>query len=170
MLTASISKEIIKAVEVGARIADAARSVGYSPDIVLKWLDEDANFEKEFRKAKSKCKIDQLKRLANSKGWQAPAFLLERKWPKEFGRRRPLPVRESEPSPPDKGELGVDFSDMTPEEMARLDGCYRKPRLLSDLSSAPAQDHDGSATTEPILRASTEHSEGDGGSADGPQD
>ncbi len=111
-------KEIILALNNGARFRDAARSQNVTIEELRRWRSEDPTFDLQVRNARATCKVNQLNRLSNAKGWQAPVFLLERKWPAEFGRRKPA-AAPVEPEAVDHRLVDVDLSFLPPDQLKR---------------------------------------------------
>ena len=103
LLTDAAQETITKYLSVpGARVEDACRAAGITRDCFYKWLkrgrEESAtpdNFDKSplyqnFLNAVEKAYSLQKLRLVNNiysdeKGWQRFAWLLERRWPDEYG-------------------------------------------------------------------------------------
>jgi len=136
MLDRGIRDEIIKAVTAGASLRDAARAQGYAMTTARTWLQQDLVFARDFRKAKAQCKINQLVRLAEAKGWQAPVFLLERKWPAEFGRRKPA-AAPAEPLKVDHTPMKVDLLFLPPELLKQVEQAFRN--AADDIDSCPTK-------------------------------
>jgi hypothetical protein len=82
---------LIRALGLGISEADAARIVAVSPRTVRREAEADANFAQDKKRATIAGKMRLLQRItdASEQHWQAAAWLLERRFWKEFARRRP---------------------------------------------------------------------------------
>ncbi|MEX2138593.1 MAG: hypothetical protein WD894_04990 [Pirellulales bacterium] len=75
----------------GVSQKEAARCVGVCPRTVRRALKTDPNFNRSYCAARTAGKARLLGNIhhAGSRNWRASAWLLERLWPDEFGRRQP---------------------------------------------------------------------------------
>ena len=83
-----IIEEICGYIEKGNFNKDAAMLAGIGESTFYEWKDKP-EFAEAIKKAESKCKnqcIQEIRR-AGKEQWQATAWFLERKYPKEFGRK-----------------------------------------------------------------------------------
>ena len=95
-LTPLIHKRIVEAVAVGVPIKMAAEGAGVGERSVYNWIEkaEKGNkkyvrFWQELQKAKAnqvKWCLEKITHEADKGTWQAAAWILERKYPQEFGR------------------------------------------------------------------------------------
>ena len=98
--TPQVRAALIKALKAGATKRLACQYAGISETMFYRWLGEDEDFQMEVEQASSRCAVDALEKIvgaANAGTWQAAAWMLERRWPHDYGRQ----VREVE------GTLGV---------------------------------------------------------------
>ena len=79
---------ILSAVECGASFTDAAAAAGIARSTFYEKRKEDPEFEADLARSKSVFKVSMLALInaAAPKTWQAAAWLLERRYPKQFGR------------------------------------------------------------------------------------
>ena len=90
--------ELCKAAELGATRAHAAQYAGITRATLQEWLRSDkplhVAFAERYREAEAHGKLALLAtiRKASSKQWQAAAWMLERTWPNEYGRRERVEV------------------------------------------------------------------------------
>jgi hypothetical protein len=89
---------LIRALGLGISEADAARIVAVSPRTVRREAKADANFAQDKKRATIAGKMRLLQRItdASEQHWQAAAWLLERRFWKEFARRRPDAITPEE--------------------------------------------------------------------------
>jgi len=85
----AVAKHICDAIRIGATHEDAARSAGICADTISIWKKNKPEFAEMMKRAEAEFKVSALKiiRGAAIESWQAAAWLLERKFPDEFGRR-----------------------------------------------------------------------------------
>lgn len=79
--------EIIAILTVGASRQDAADYIGLNYKNLYNYWHRFPDFDEEMRQAEAKGKIHHLNKLAKSEDWRASAFMLERKWWQEFGKK-----------------------------------------------------------------------------------
>lgn len=80
---------IIQAIELGATFVIAANSAGVSENTFYRWMKEYPEFDEAVNKAASKAAIRWLAKIeqaASQGNWQAAAWKLERRFPRDYGR------------------------------------------------------------------------------------
>ena len=80
---------LLEALRLGATLRMAAAACGVSEDTLARWRQHHPELQAEIETAESIAALDALNtiRLAAQGGtWQAAAWLLERRYPKEYGR------------------------------------------------------------------------------------
>jgi hypothetical protein len=91
--TPNLMKAIIANVELGLPRGDAAQCAGVTRRSVNYWAEEDPAFADELDFAESRAKRGALAVVQIGElGWQAHAWMLERRWPNEFGQKSRLDV------------------------------------------------------------------------------
>ena len=117
---------------------------------------EDPAFARGLRQAVKKGKVRHLNKIGKAAAWQASAWVLERRWRRQFGRQAPA----------DAGarlladRVAYDFSALSPDELRQLFDLLNKagrrapagrtPRCrhsASDRGSAAIEPHDPRPTT-----------------------
>lgn len=86
-IDAKATAAIFAVLTVGASLQDAADYVGISRDTLSRKQRNDANFRKGVDRAQARGKVHLIQRVARSTAWRAAAWMLERKYSKEFGRK-----------------------------------------------------------------------------------
>jgi hypothetical protein len=89
---------ILTGMELGLSRGDAAQAAGIARRTLYDWMAADPAFADAVDQAESRCKRSLLglvvaaaaKRQANT--WQAAAWILERRWPSDFGQKTRLDV------------------------------------------------------------------------------
>jgi hypothetical protein len=85
-------RRLLAALEAGATIKMAAAAAGVSEDTLAKWRRERPDLQDEMNQAEAAGAVRALgviQTAAASGTWQAAAWLLERRYPGEYGRRVP---------------------------------------------------------------------------------
>jgi hypothetical protein len=74
-------------------IATVCQAVGIGERTYFEWCERHPHFAQAATRAIGRSKMVLTDKLRASDDWRAQAFLLERRWPNEFGRtaERPLP-------------------------------------------------------------------------------
>lgn len=80
-------KQILAIVKVGGSIADAAGVLGVTPKTVRNEMRRDPAFYLGVNKARKSGKMRLIKKVGTAKPWQAAAWMLERQYGSEYGRR-----------------------------------------------------------------------------------
>lgn len=81
---------ILHCLAFGGSLRDAAEYVGITCRTLYNRRMADPDFARRVKQAEIKGKIRHLKKIGKAPQWQASAFMLERKWWKEYGRRPTL--------------------------------------------------------------------------------
>lgn len=82
--------KLVQAIKMGATHKLACQYAGISHDTFYKWLNDDAEFSDAIKSAEGAGAVELLaliKKQAHSGNWQAGAWILERRYPAEYGRR-----------------------------------------------------------------------------------
>lgn len=105
VMTPDKEKEILAILTMGGSRNIAADYVGIAQGTLHDCIKRDAAFSERIKGAEAKGQIRHIKKVSESEQWQASAWMLERKWADEFGRR-------------DKTELtGKDGSPLVPSQI-----------------------------------------------------
>lgn len=86
-ITDEVKREIYAIVSVGASLKDAADYLGVSQECIYKIKQKDPEFYRGVKKAAKSGKIKLIKKVGSAKAWQSAAWMLERRWGKQFGRK-----------------------------------------------------------------------------------
>ncbi len=81
---------LIEALKLGATNVLACQYAGIAETTFYDWLAENAEFSASIEKARSYAAIDALRTIQKARRegqWQSAAWLLERRYPQEYGRR-----------------------------------------------------------------------------------
>jgi hypothetical protein len=89
-MTPDKEKEILAILTMGGSRNVAADYVGIAQGTLHDCIKRNADFSERVKNAEAKGQIRHLKKVSESDQWQASAWMLERKWPNEFGRRERL--------------------------------------------------------------------------------
>ena len=90
-LTDEVRAKLLQALEVGATHRIAAQFAGVHVSTLQAWLAENREFSDAAKLSESKASIMSLAAIrtaAQGGQWQAGAWLLERRYPEEYGRRQ----------------------------------------------------------------------------------
>ncbi len=83
-------KRILQALELGATYQLAANAAGISATTLHRWMKEDEEFGDECRSSEGKAAVRWLAKIeqaASAGDWHAAAWKLERRFPREYGKR-----------------------------------------------------------------------------------
>ena len=83
----------------GATYEDACRMEGIATSSYYCWLKKFPEFSQAVKKATVQFKRVHLSKIASADSWQASAWLLERRFPYEYGRRPPVEVMGKDGGP-----------------------------------------------------------------------
>ncbi len=133
-LTPELQDRIIDLLKVGVSKKAMCEALDLSEHTLRYWLaraDDDIEpyrtFRSRFREAENKQKIWALKVLEQAasadpvKAWKAAAFILERRWPREFGTSGQLDLNVNQTQ-----QVEVDLSRLTDEEVQLLANIRKK--------------------------------------------
>jgi transposase len=121
-------KQIIAVVKVGGSMSDAAGIVGVSLKTIQNAYRHNPDFYAGVMKAKRDGKLQLIKKVKSAKPWQAAAWMLERKYGQEFGRKD-RHEHTGANGGPIKSETKVgplDLSKLSDEELETLRGLRAK--------------------------------------------
>lgn len=127
MLDATIEKTIVDVIRLGGTRSHAAAAAGVSPTALFTWLrrgrageEPYAQFAQHMKKADGEARTVATKaiRTALEGGtWQAAAWWLERRYPKEWARRDPTPAKvDPKDRPPTREEAIAELKDLLTRE------------------------------------------------------
>ena len=87
--TEEVCKLILEEIRNGVSMSDSASIHRVSKLTLDNWCKRNKDFARDLKKAESEYKREHLLNLrkASGKSWQASSWLLERKYPEEYGRR-----------------------------------------------------------------------------------
>lgn len=83
-------KRILQALELGATYQLAANAAGISASTLNRWMREDEEFGDECRSSEGKAAVRWLAKIeqaASAGDWHAAAWKLERRFPRDYGKR-----------------------------------------------------------------------------------
>lgn len=89
-LTPATQKRICEAIRLGATYVHAANAAGISYETFNEWRKTKPQFSEAIQKAEGECVEEQLRvirQAASERNWQASAWILERRYPDDYGRR-----------------------------------------------------------------------------------
>ncbi len=92
LLTEELTKKIEGYAALGVPDKAIYEAVGIGHDTFYRWIKQNSEFAKRLNKARSlgQAKLVKLIWDAVPKTWQAAAWLLERRWPNEYGKKETL--------------------------------------------------------------------------------
>lgn len=110
ILNEELQTKLCDYIKVGVPIRDACHAVGIAESMFYLWQQKGLEnkgrpyvlFVKAVEKAKSQSKIRSIVRIdkAANDDWRADAWLLERRFPEEFGKRDQLKLHQAEKGEP----------------------------------------------------------------------
>ena len=128
LLTKEVITDFEKWVGLGMNNVDVATLLGFSESTVYLWLSNSkdpskdplyAEFAMAMERGKAKFKATHIANITKAakqeRHWQASAWLLERRFPDEYGRREKMDMNHS-------GNIGNPYSGLTEEQLRRLAG------------------------------------------------
>jgi len=80
-------ENVLKAIASGLNNDDACDSAGISRSIFYKKIKDDLDFLDTYKKAKIQFKLTHIQKISKAENWQSSAWLLERKFAEEFGKK-----------------------------------------------------------------------------------
>ena len=126
--------EIFACLTVGASLKDAADYLGVNYSTVRRHRIDSPKFAQGTIKAISKGKIHHLNKIGKAPQWQASAFMLERKWGAEFGRKDKL-EHTGKNNGPIKLSTTTDLSKLTIDELTTFETLLRKANESADAAT-----------------------------------
>jgi terminase small subunit-like protein len=155
-LTPALRKRICELLAHGHTIKTVCEAVGIAERTYFDWCEKHLHFSQATTCAIGKSKVALVNKVRRSDDWRAAAFLLERRFPAEFGRcaERELPVVQ------DEKRINVAFILTEPDGRQRQIS-WERAKAIGQLPPVPPvnqtldQSHevtapfDGNHTTEP---------------------
>lgn len=147
-LTPEIQEKVVQAIALGATYEVAATYSGIRRETIWRWVKRGEGerngrykaFADAVKAADGKSAVQALANIrAAAKGsWQANAWLLERRYPEQYGRGKLEVKTDGKVEHHHTGSIGFDYSKYTDQELADLE------RLLAkqEAESAPAAGDD----------------------------
>jgi hypothetical protein len=96
MADEEVKRQVLGGVSIGLRLGGAARLAGLTPEALRRMRGVDAAFDRAVQQTIERVKVHHLKTIVEAKEWRAAAFVLERRWPREFGRPNRKTVAKKE--------------------------------------------------------------------------
>jgi hypothetical protein len=98
LLNAQLQRKICGLLAQGHTVSAVCGAVGLGERTFYDWLEKRPHFSHAAMRAIGQSKIALLDKLRLSDDWRAQAFLLERRWPSEFGKVEPRAIQPSTPA------------------------------------------------------------------------
>ncbi len=98
--------QVLAILRVGGSLRDAADVIEVDYKTLYRLRQGDEQFAKGVRKAQKVGKMRLLRKIGKAKNWRAAAWMLERRWGEEFGRRERV-----EHSGPEGQPIAIDQTD-----------------------------------------------------------
>jgi transposase len=102
-LNDEVQLDIVRAIELGANLEDAAGYVGVDPTTIHNWLKRGREartgvfreFHDAVKRALAEQKVNSIQVItrASAKHWKAAAWLLARRYPEEYGSKQTITVQ-----------------------------------------------------------------------------
>jgi hypothetical protein len=105
----SEKKQILAVVRIGGSLSDAAGAIGVCLRSVQNAMKNDARFCTGVKRARKMGKIRLIRKVGKATAWQAAAWMLERKYGREYGRKETV----ERTGQPDKQIVEVVFRRMS---------------------------------------------------------
>ena len=115
-------EQVLGALGVGASIADAAALIRVDYKTLYRAIKADAEFAKGVKRAVISGKLRLIRKVANASPWHAAAWMLERRWGKQFGRKDTRTVKHDGPVQFER----IDLSKLNAEDLNHLRDLRRK--------------------------------------------
>jgi hypothetical protein len=93
LLNVALTKRICGLLAQGHTVSAVCGAVGISESSFYQWKRENSQFSEATTRAIGQSKIALIDKLRQSDDWRAQAFLLERRWPAEFGKTQPRVIQ-----------------------------------------------------------------------------
>jgi transposase-like protein len=135
-------RAICQAIEQGATYEMAAASAGIHRDTLHAWRSRDPAFSDALKAAEARGVLACLSRIqqaANDGQWQAAAWILERRYPADYGRRDRVQMEHS-------GSVDVRvLADLRGAILAAVPDAATRQRIVEALAAldAPTETHEG---------------------------
>ena len=97
LLNAQLQRKICGLLAQGHTVSAVCGAVGIGERTFYDWLEKRPHFSQAATRAIGQSKIALLDKLRLSDDWRAQAFLLERRWPSEFGKVEPRAIQPGTP-------------------------------------------------------------------------
>jgi len=157
LLNAQLQKRICALLRQGHSIRTVCAAVAIGERTYFQWCERNPQFAQATTCAIGRSKVVLVDKLRLSDDWRAAAFLLERRWPDEFGR-----VAERElPSPESQKQIGVTFVLSMPDGSQRQTSFHEAQKMFATFpientceppaeegKSFPGHDSDGDASLD----------------------
>ena len=98
-LTDELSKKICAFIASGATNEDACKLTGIGESSFYDWIKRFPEFSEAVKKASVDFKRAHILKIAMDESWQSSAWLLERRFPEEYGKRIPLELTGKDGGP-----------------------------------------------------------------------
>lgn len=92
-------KEVVAVIAMGGSLVDAADYVGVCRDALFKRMRSHPELRERVDQAAAQGKLRLIAKVGSSSSWQASAWMLERKFAAEFGRKSQLDIGNSDGKP-----------------------------------------------------------------------
>lgn len=86
-VTPEVMRQVYAVLKVGGSLADAAGVIGCSCRTLRNARRDNPDFSLGIKRAIRDGKVRLLSKMGKAKAWQAAAWMLERRWGKQFGRK-----------------------------------------------------------------------------------
>jgi hypothetical protein len=129
-------RRILAALRKGATMEMAAKAAGISRATLHRWRDRHEGFDRKVQRARAEAGLDSLdviESAADEGDWRAAAWMLEKRYPDQYGESGDLPQEEI--------ESFVETVRTTIRET--FDGCETADELLAEIGSALEEATDG---------------------------
>jgi hypothetical protein len=98
LLNVQLQRKICALLSQGHTVSAVCGAVGIGERTFYDWLEKHPHFSQAATRAIGQSKIALLDKLRLSDDWRAQAFLLERRWPSEFGKVEPRAIQANNPA------------------------------------------------------------------------
>jgi hypothetical protein len=98
LLNAQLQRKICGLLAQGHTVATTCAAAAISESSFYQWKRDNSQFSEATTRATGQSKIALVDKVRLSPDWRAAAFLLERRWPSEFGKIEPRAIQPSTPA------------------------------------------------------------------------
>lgn len=126
--------EILAALSIGGSQLDAAGYCGIDPKTIANHRRANPGFSARVEKAIYTGKLKLIKKVAQATAWQAAAWMLERRWGSEFGRRAAFDLT----SGGDKIQGGFDPKLLSREQLEALIALLENGKPVDSVETSAA--------------------------------